>query len=53
MVLGDVHLHRLESDADSVTGYVRVFNDGAWGSVCDDGWTDEAASVVCKQLDIR
>ena len=32
------------------TGRVRVFQDGAWGTVDEMGWTDDDASVLCSNL---
>ena len=31
-------------------GRLDVCINGVWGSVCDDGWTDVNAIVVCRQL---
>ena len=31
-------------------GRLEVQYDGEWGTVCDDGFTDEAAGVVCYML---
>ena len=32
------------------TGRIEVFHDGQWGSICDDGWDINDASVACRQL---
>lgn len=43
-------LLRLVAGESRKEGRVEVFINGQWGSVCDDGWNDVHAAVVCRQL---
>lgn len=41
---------RLVDGPNNQTGRVEIQYRGQWGTVCDDGFDDKAASVVCRIL---
>jgi len=41
---------RLVAGPSAREGRLEVYYDEQWGTVCDDGFTDEEARVVCVML---
>ncbi|KAJ8312361.1 hypothetical protein KUTeg_009734, partial [Tegillarca granosa] len=41
---------RLVNTTSATTGRVEIFHEGQWGTICDDNWDDDDASVICKML---
>ena len=41
---------RLNGSAYVTQGLIEVYCNGQWGTICDDGFTSNAADTVCTQL---
>ena len=44
---------RLGGGATSNEGRVEICLDNHWGTLCDNGWDEADAQVVCRQLGFR
>ncbi|XP_071508584.1 scavenger receptor cysteine-rich domain-containing protein DMBT1-like [Diadema antillarum] len=41
---------RLAGSSSPGRGRVEIYHNNEWGTVCDDGWGQDEAEVVCRQL---
>ncbi|XP_011673150.1 scavenger receptor class A member 5-like [Strongylocentrotus purpuratus] len=41
---------RLVNGSDYTEGRLEIFHDDQWGSICDNTWFGDDASVACRQM---
>lgn len=47
---GGSDIIRLVDGATAREGRVEIEHDGQWGTICDDGWDNADAQVICRML---
>lgn len=47
---GELSTVQLFGGQSSRDGYVLVYYESQWGTICDDGWSVNDAAVVCRML---
>ena len=51
LVIDESHMFvRLVGTGNHNEGLVEVYVNGVWGTICDDGWTDIDAGVICTMM---
>ncbi|XP_033742175.1 LOW QUALITY PROTEIN: low-density lipoprotein receptor-related protein 4-like [Pecten maximus] len=51
IVQDETHMFvRLMGKGNHNEGLVEVYANGVWGTICDDGWTNADAGVVCEMM---
>ena len=48
--LTDVNVVRLANGTSRCSGRVEVFHNAQWGTVCDDRWGMQDATVACREI---
>ena len=43
---------RIQGGRNQREGRVEICNDGWWGQLCENGWDNNDAKVVCRQLSL-
>ena len=45
-----ISVRLVQTGASELEGRLEVYHDETWGTICDDGFSDEAAQIACNAL---